>query len=55
MKKQTYITPAIIVINITTVSMIANSPLNMKYDSSSTTSQDASGAASRGSSWVDDE
>lgn len=55
MKKQTYITPAIIVVNITTVSMIANSPLNMKYDSSSTTSLNASEAASRGGSWGDDE
>ena len=55
MKKQTYITPAIIVVNITTVSMIADSPLNFKYNRDSVTEGNASEAASRGSSWGDDE
>lgn len=55
MKKQTYISPAIIVVNITTVSMIANSPLNLQYNRGDVTEQDASGAASRSSSWGEDE
>lgn len=56
MKKQTYISPAIIVVNITTVSMIADSPLNMRYGGDNIGDpQDASEAASRGGSWGDDE
>lgn len=55
MKKQTYISPAIIVVNITTVSMIANSPLNLQYNRGDVTEGNASEAASRGGSWGDDE
>lgn len=56
MKKQTYKTPSINVINITPSLMTQNSPLNMRYgDDNIGSPGDASDAASRGSIfWFDE-
>ena len=58
MKKEKYISPAIVIMNITSGSLLIvsnESTTTISYSQSSVTEQDASGAASRSSSWGDDE